>query len=137
MSEKKPPAATPPHPAPSFSEFVTDLDHGRIDQLLTERLAEVVKAVEETGKVGELVFRLAVKLEGKMAVVGAEIKSKVPEHPLHGTLFYVGGNGELLRDDPRQQTMKGLEPPRMRSVSFPISEIDAPSAASFAPVEED
>lgn len=137
MSEKKPPAPTPPHPTPSFSEFVTDLDHGRIDQLATERLAEVVRAVEETGKVGELVIRFAVKLEGKMAVVGCEIKSKVPEHPLHGTLFYVGGNGELLRDDPRQMPLKGLEAPRMRSVSFPIGEVDARTAASFTPTEEE
>lgn len=94
-----------PYETPDFAEFVTDLDHGKINQHLTEQLAKVVAAVEDTGKQGELIIRLLVKKEGKMAVVGVEIKAKAPQHPLHGTLFYIGDNGELLREDPRR-TMK-------------------------------
>ena len=53
-----------------------------------------------------------------MAAVGVEVKSKVPKHPLHGTLFHVGENGELLREDPRQLKMKGLEKPPLKTVAF-------------------
>jgi len=107
VKEKEPIAK--PYEAPDFAEFITDLAHGDINQKLTDALAEVTNAVEETGKVGELSIKFTVKKEGKMAIVAVDIKKKCPEHPLHGTLFYIGDNGELLRDDPRQLRLKGLD----------------------------
>lgn len=105
-----------PYETPDFAEFITDLAHGNINQKLTEALAEVTDAVEETGKAGELTIKFQVRKEGKMAVVAVDVKKKVPEHPLHDTLFYIGDNGELLREDPRQLRLKGLDKPQLRRV---------------------
>lgn len=109
---------TPLHPSPDFSEFITDLDHGKINQKLTEELARVVDAVEDTGLVGELTVKLKVKREGKMATVHLDIRTKCPAHPLHATLFYFGVNGELLREDPRQLSLKTLDRPAIKAVNF-------------------
>lgn len=105
-----------PYETPDFAEFVTDLAHGSINQKLTMALAQVTNAVEDTGKAGELTLKLQIKKEGKMAAVVVDIRKKVPEHPLHGTLFYIGANGELLREDPRQMRLKGLEKPTLKTV---------------------
>lgn len=102
---------------PDFAEFITDLSHGSVNQRLTEDLAQVVEAVQETGRVGELTIKLNVKLEGGMAVVNTEIKSKAPRAPLPGTMFFVGNNGSLHREDPRQTKMKSLDAPRLASVN--------------------
>ena len=115
MSEYK------PHEAPDFATFITDLDHGKINQHLTEILAAVVAAVEDTGKVGEVTLKITVKKEGKMAIIGVDVKGKEPKHPLHGTLFYIGENGELLRDDPRQLSLKNLDKPPLKAVEFPVA----------------
>lgn len=118
VTTKKKKDTTDPTPfeTPSFSEFITDLDNGSIDQTLTERMAEVTKAVEETGKVGELTIKLTIRKEGKMATVHPEIKTKIPEHGMHATLFHVGDNGELLREDPKQLRMKALDKPGLRAI---------------------
>lgn len=104
-----------PHEAPDFSEFITDLVNGEVNQKLTTDLAKVVEAVQETGLVGELVVKCIVKKENDRAIVAVEIKKKVPEHQPHGTLFYFG-NGGLVRDDPRQMKLKGLEAPKLKTV---------------------
>jgi hypothetical protein len=121
MSRKSSTTTARPHEAPSFSEFITDLDHGRIDQEATERLAELTRAVQETKKVGELTLKLSLKFESGRAIVVPEIKIKKPQHGLLGTLFYVGENGELLRDDPKQEVMKEILTPPMRAVAFPTA----------------
>ena len=101
---------------PDFAEFITDLSHGSVNQRLTEDLAKVVEAVQETGRTGELTIKLNVKLEGGMAVVNTEVKSKAPKPPLPGTMFFVGEKGLLHREDPRQTRMKTLDAPRLATI---------------------
>jgi len=103
------------HEVPDFAEFLTNLVNGDVNNRLTDELREVTEAVHETGLVGELRIVLKIKKEGSRAMVSTDITKKVPEHPIHGTLFYFG-NGGLVRDDPRQMSMKGLEAPRLRKV---------------------
>ena len=100
------------HEAPDFSEFITDLVNGEVNQKLTATMAEVVGAVCETGLNGEVTLKLQIKKESGRAMVGVEIKKKVPEHPVHGTLFFFGNNG-LVRDDPKQMKFKGLDAPKI------------------------
>ena len=104
-----------PHEAPDFSEFITNLVNGEVNQKLTVTLGEVSEAVNETGLVGEIKLKLTVKKEGGRAIVAVDITKKVPEHPVHGTLFHFG-NGGLVRDDPRQMKMKGLDAPKLKTV---------------------
>lgn len=103
------------HEAPDFSEFITDLAEGRVNQRLTATLAEVCEAVEDTGLVGELIVKFSVKKESGRAVVIVDIKEKVPKNPEHATLFYFG-NGGLIREDPKQLKFKGLDKPQLRTV---------------------
>jgi hypothetical protein len=93
-----------------FAEFVTNLDHGRVNQRLTEELKEVVAAVQETNRVGKLAIVLTVKREANQAVVVVDSKPQVPRPPHHGTLFHFGLNeeGSLVRDDPRQLSLRQL-----------------------------
>lgn len=103
------PQEKPLHEHPSFSEFITDLDHGKIDQTLTAKLAELVAAVEDNHKKGKLTLTIHVKPENKMAQVSVEYKLDKPQPPLHGTLFHIGLKGALLREDPRQMKLKNLD----------------------------
>lgn len=103
------------HEAPDFSEFVSGLAEGRVNQRLTETLAEVCEAVQETGLVGELIVKFSVKKMNSRALVEVDIKEKVPKHAEHATLFYFGNTG-LVRDDPKQLKFKGLDKPVMRTV---------------------
>ena len=103
------------HEAPDFSEFVTDLAEGRVNQRLTETLAEVCEAVQETGLIGEVTVKFIIKKESNRALVAVEIKEKIPKLPEHATLFYFGNVG-LLREDPKQLKFKGLDAPRLKTV---------------------
>ena len=107
---------------PDFAQFLMDLRDGEVNDKLTNDLAKVVRAVDETGKAGEVSLRFRVEREGRMMSVSVKASSKIPEHPISATLFHVGENGELLRDDPRQMHLRGLEKPALRTVSFPTSE---------------
>lgn len=104
----------PVHEHPSFSEFITELSHGQVEQRLTEELAELTTAVEETGKVGTLTIKIHIKKEGSVAAVACESDMKKPKHPIHGSILHFGQNGALLREDPRQMKLKNLDPPKVR-----------------------
>ena len=112
-----------PIETPDFATFITDLAHGEINQKLTEAMAEVIRAVEATNKVGELVVRFIAKRNGNMAIVATEIRKKIPEEPLTGSMFYIGDNGELFREDPRQLRLKNLDAPVMKTVDFPMGDM--------------
>ncbi len=101
---------------PSFSEFITDLSHGQVEQRLTQELAELVEAVEGTGKIGTLTLKIHVKREGSVAAVVCESSMKKPKDPMHGTIMHFGNNGALLREDPRQLKLKNLDQPKLRTV---------------------
>lgn len=102
--------------AREFHELLAELDHGRVNQRLTEFLAEVTSGVAETSKTGEITLTLKVKKEGEMAAVTADVKIKRPEHPMHGTLMYFGTNNTSLhRENPRQLKLREvaqMKPPR-------------------------
>lgn len=101
-----------------FADFLNDLDHGEVNQLLTERLRDLVSAVDETGKTGTLTLKLKLKQEGKMAVVVADVSVKKPEKDTAGTMFFFDENQGLTREDPRQLRLKRIidVPPTARAI---------------------
>lgn len=107
----------PIHKAPSFTEFLTELSHGQVEAQLTQELAELVEAVEGTGKIGTLTLKIHVKKEGSVAAVACESSVKKPKDPMHGTILHFGQNGALLREDPRQMKLKNLEPPKLHTIN--------------------
>lgn len=94
-----------------FATLLMDLDHGQVNAELSTRLAEIVEAVEETAKDGTLTLTLKVRKEATRAVVDVDIKGKEPRHPIPGTLFYFGADGNLSREDPKQLKLKNLDVP--------------------------
>lgn len=87
----------------AFADVIRELCGGKVYEDLTTQLGEVVTAVMETGKVGELSLKLSIKSNGEGSVrVLADVKQKVPAPTLGETLFFATTTGSLIRNDPRQ-----------------------------------
>ncbi|MBU0572055.1 MAG: hypothetical protein KJ995_08260 [Candidatus Omnitrophica bacterium] len=101
-----------------FSDFLKDLDHGRVDEALSEQLEAVTSAVQETAQPGSVTLTLSISKEGMHAAVNVKSQQKIPTHPMHGTLFYWDDKnpGRLRRDDPRQLQIKELAPRELKEV---------------------
>lgn len=72
-----------------------------------EKLAELVAAVDSTGKAGKITLTIAIKKSTKaaMAVVG-DIKLNKPTEAPDATLPFATPEGALLTEDPRQQRLE-------------------------------
>lgn len=86
------------------------LRHVRGGQMIDEAsdmLAEVVRAVETTGKAGELVIRLQVKKlsrSGALEIID-KVTHKVPSEAPLTTMMFPTPEGNLITDDPRQHKL--------------------------------
>lgn len=89
-----------------YTDVLRDHRNGKLVQQLTERLAKVVNAVEETGKAGAITLKLKIEPnkgeEGAFTVVPA-ITTSLPEADLPKALYYGDGEGGLLRESPTQR----------------------------------
>ncbi len=86
------------------------LRHVRCGQLLdeaSEALAEVVKAVDITGKSGKVTIELQVKKlsrSGALEIVD-KVTHKIPTEAPVTTMMYPTPEGNLITEDPRQQKL--------------------------------
>lgn len=87
-----------------FAAFVQEQRGGGLHGELSDALADLVNAVQETGKPGTLT--LAVKVtpnkDGVTVMVTDKITVKAPEGDRGAAIFFVQGDGNLVRRDPRQ-----------------------------------
>lgn len=90
---------------------ITDtLRHVRSGLLINEAselLAEIVKAVEVTGKSGKLTIELQVKKlsrSGALEIID-KVTSKIPTEAPLTTMMYPTPEGNLITEDPRQQKL--------------------------------
>lgn len=93
-----------------FTDVLRDIRKGRVVDAATDQLAEVVRAVLDTNKGGELTLKLSVKPQGKgdnAVIVSAKVATKVPQADLPDALFFADLDGDLLRDDPTQSRLFG------------------------------
>lgn len=91
-----------------FTDVLRDIRKGRVVEAASEQLAEVVKAVLDTNKKGEVTLKLQVSPQGKgdnAVIVSAKLSSKAPQADLPDALFFADLDGDLLRDDPTQTRM--------------------------------
>lgn len=73
-----------------------------------ERLNELVMAVKETGKKGSVTLIIEVspdKSDENVVSVQPKIKSSIPDKGFTPGVFFATDQGELTREDPRQQEM--------------------------------
>ena len=97
-------------------DLITDLDYGQVHQELSRELSELIAAVEEHGKAGSMTLTINVRPEGQMALVQVASSVKAPKKPYNASMFYYGESGSLHREDPRQMSLRGLEPPKLATV---------------------
>ncbi len=86
------------------------LRHVRGGMLLdeaSEKLAEIVKAVDITGKAGRITIELQVKKlsrSGALEIID-KVTSKIPAEAPLTTMMYPTPEGNLITEDPRQQKL--------------------------------
>lgn len=90
----------------AFLLSLAELNEGITASDLDRQLRELVCKVRETGKKGSMSFVLNVEPRGAdTVVVSADVRSKPPEDEKFKSIFYVGGEGELLREHPKQEVL--------------------------------
>lgn len=91
-----------------FFETLRELRQGRTLEDLEEALGEIVRAVEITGKAGELTLKLKVRPPRKGSnassylTVEDDVVTKIPRRDREDTVFFPLADGSLSRQDPRQ-----------------------------------
>ena len=73
-----------------------------------KKLEELISAVRSTNKPGELTFTIKVapdKVDDRIITLKPSIKAKIPERGFNEGIFFVGADGRLTKDDPKQQEM--------------------------------
>jgi hypothetical protein len=91
-----------------ITDVMRDIRKGRAVEQATRLLAEVVRAVDETGKPGSLTITLTVKPEkggGSQKTIIAAVKAKKPEGDIPEAVFFSDPDGDLHRTDPQQSEM--------------------------------
>lgn len=110
--------------AKGFFETLRELRGGATIEELGDKLAEVVKAVRETGASGEVKLTLKVKPPKRRAgtaqylTIEDEVTFKMPQPDRGDTVFFPLADGSLSRQDPNQLEL-GL-----RAVKGPVVDAD-------------
>jgi hypothetical protein len=91
-----------------FCAILIEINKGESHRELSEALADLVAAVEITGKPGSLSYSLKVQPhQGNSAIVTVtdEIKRKIPEGDRRTSIFFVDQTHSLVRNDPHQVSL--------------------------------
>ncbi len=90
-----------------FSQHLVYLNKGTLNDELTEVLADVVKAVRDSGKQGSVTLQLKVSMLNKRdedtVKLTPVVKHQIPELDRAETIMWSTADGDLLRNDPDQQ----------------------------------
>ena len=103
-------------PTTSFSQQLAFLSRGTLDFELTEGMAELVKAVRDTGKAGAITLTIKVsKLNGRdedALKLAPSVSVKSPTLPAYESVMFSTADGDLLRADPRQRVLDLQQVPK-------------------------
>ena len=91
-----------------ITDVLRDIRKGRPVEEATIALADVVRAVDETGKEGSVTIVLKVKPAkhgGPEKTLVCEVKAKKPIAEIAPAVFFSDQDGDLHRVDPRQEEM--------------------------------
>lgn len=95
------------------TELIRTLRGGLVSRDATRQLEQLVNAVQDAGKKGTMTITLTVEPHGKEnreMHVSAKVKTVAPQSPdLNEKSIFFAVRGQLVRDDPQQTTMPGLE----------------------------
>lgn len=91
-----------------FMDFLREHRAGITHDLLSDALQELVAAVTQENKSGTLTVKFTVKPMGKSdgLEVAADIAVKPPKETAGVSIFFATPENNLVRQDPRQQSME-------------------------------
>ncbi len=90
-------------------KFLVPLAEGAVVPDLVNEIHEVVKAVRDTGRAGDISLKLKIAPcsgSERQVVVNAEINSKPPKSARPMSLYFADEEGALHRQDPLQMGLK-------------------------------
>lgn len=94
--------------AQSLTDIMSQIRGGYALNEAGKKIAELVKAVKETGKAGEISFTIKVapdKTDDRVVTMKPSIKAKIPERGFSEGIFFLGPDGRLTKEDPAQLDM--------------------------------
>lgn len=92
---------------PDFAAFLAVLNKGRSNRDLSEKLQQLVEAIDDTGKQGTLTYKITIKpqkTEG-MVVVTDAVTANIPRGERPESVAFIGPGFELLRSPANQPTL--------------------------------
>jgi hypothetical protein len=109
-----------------FAEFLQQQRRGLLHGELSDGLHDLLQAVKDTGKAGSLTFQIKVKPAAKgnaeQVLISDLVSVKKPAVERPESIFFLDDNGNLTRQDPRQQELplkfvERAEPTEAKAVS--------------------
>ena len=91
-----------------ITDIMREIRKGALVDAATDELAELVRAVQATGKAGTITIKIKVNPLGrdsKQVELIPNISLSAPSPDLAKGIFFVDGQGDLLRDDPEQRPL--------------------------------
>ena len=91
-----------------FSEQLTQIRNGDLDDELTEALADCVKAVDQQGGSATLTIKITVKRSGTNSgyvKVSGSYSTKLPKQDPIESILFATQDGALWEDNPKQARM--------------------------------
>lgn len=92
-----------------FAAVLLKLNKGQTHRELSDKLAELVMAVQEHSKPGRIQLTLEVKpikgTDGTQVTIGDSVTAKIPGFNRPPSMFFVGDSGELSRNPIQQHAL--------------------------------
>ena len=104
----------------NFNQTLDTIYAGGLAAELDEKLTEVVRAAELTGKTGSISVTLKIKAKGSSGQIEITpaVKALVPEHERGNVLMFATPEGNLQLEDPRQQKRTFKDAPEAKTLKF-------------------
>ena len=93
-------------PSPSFHDVLDMIRSGELSTELDEQIAGTVKAVQATGKAGELTLKIKIKKSKSDQIeLSDAVICKMPQPERKVTYVFALENGAISQADPRQRAL--------------------------------
>lgn len=103
--------AVPMNTARPFSDFLKDIDRGKLHEHLSVLVAELTKEVLHLKKMGSVTLKITLrpsKIEHNAMEIVPVVTFKQPQQEPKPSIFFADKDGALTRSDPNQGTL-GIE----------------------------
>jgi hypothetical protein len=114
MTNETTPAAAPEAPPKrrrkSLAQTLQDHHYGHTAAEADEKLWEAIDAAERTGKATQVTLTIKLRPAGKAGRydVTMETTNKLPPKEIEAAVMFVGPDGNLQNNDPRQRELDGM-----------------------------